>query len=297
MRDSNCQSSQDYLDLMKKALTDSLYLDHPMALLVPVEIQNRWGGWLARLPFLMLKAVLKPLDIHLVEHQRSWYTSQSWSTDELRTRRFEGRDWPARAHTMIGTERLNYLQDCVSTVLLEGVEGDLIETGVWRGGASIFMKAILKAYGEEHRRVFVADSFAGLPPPNTSRYPQDSDSNFHQWKELSVSRGQVEDNFRAYDLLDDHVVFLEGWFSQTLPAAPIDKLAILRLDGDMYESTIQALQALYSKLSEGAFVIVDDYHLEPCREAVSDFIKSSGIRPDIRNSGARGVYWRVTPDL
>jgi len=66
-------------------------------------------------------------------------------------------------------------------------------------------------------------------------------------------------------------VFLEGWFKDTLPNAPIDKIAVLRLDGDMYESTIQALESLYHKVSAGGAVIIDDYFLKACAEAVTDF--------------------------
>ena len=77
--------------------------------------------------------------------------------------RVEGRDWPARAHTMIGLKRLANVRECVERVLADNVPGDLIETGVWRGGTTIFMRAILKVHGVTDRLVWVADSFAGLP--------------------------------------------------------------------------------------------------------------------------------------
>lgn len=81
--------------------------------------------------------------------------------------RDEGSDWPSVAHSMIGRKRMNHLQNCVETVIKESIPGDLIETGVWRGGACIFMQGILTAYGETHRKVYLADSFEGLPPPPT----------------------------------------------------------------------------------------------------------------------------------
>ena len=84
----------------------------------------------------------------------------------VRQLRENGEDWPLIAHTMIGMKRLDNLQYCVEKVIAENVPGDLIETGVWRGGAAIFMRAILKAYGVTGRRVLVADSFEGLPSPN-----------------------------------------------------------------------------------------------------------------------------------
>ena len=155
--------------------------------------------------------------------------------------------------------------------------GDLIETGVWRGGATIFMRAILKARGVTDRLVWVADSFAGLPPPDTARYPQDEGITLHQFPQLAVPLERVQDNFRRYGLLDEQVRFLKGWFRDTLPTAPIERLAILRLDGDLYESTIQALDSLYHKLSVGGFVIVDDYgNVAACRQAVHDFRAEHG---------------------
>ena len=94
---------------------------------------------------------------------------------------------------------------------------------------------------------------------------------------LMVGADQVRANFDRYGLLDDQVRFLEGWFADTLPMAPIEQLAILRLDGDLYESTMDALVPLYEKVSPGGFVIVDDYGAwEPCRKAVDDFRAQHG---------------------
>jgi len=127
-----------------------------------------------------------------------------------------GRDWRSLAQTMIGTARMRNLRHICETMIMDDIDGDFIETGVWRGGACIFMKAIIEAYGERGRRVFVADSFQGLPPPNAAEYPADTGSLFHSWSNLAISRQAVEDNFRRYGLLDDRVVFLEGWFNKAV---------------------------------------------------------------------------------
>jgi hypothetical protein len=89
--------------------------------------------------------------------------------------REEGRDWPADGKTMIRLRRLDNLQQCVTDVLRHGVPGDLIETGAWRGGAAIFMKAILNARGDRERVVWVADSFTGMPAADPEAYPHDRD--------------------------------------------------------------------------------------------------------------------------
>jgi hypothetical protein len=212
------------------------------------------------------------------------------SEPELRT---DGRDWPATAETMVGLRRLDNVQHCVTEVLRLGVPGDLIETGVWRGGAVILMRAVLKAYGETRRIVWAADSFEGLPKPDAERYPADEGDPHWTFPQLAVSVKEVQANFARYGLLDDQVRFLQGWFRDTLPTAPIERLAVLRLDGDMYESTIVALDSLYPKLSPGGFVIVDDYNCVPqCRMAVDDFRAAHGIVDAIRSIDWTAVYWQ-----
>jgi O-methyltransferase len=203
-----------------------------------------------------------------------------------------GRDWPSLAHTMIGTVRMRNLRQICEMMIMDDISGDFIETGVWRGGACIYMKAIIEAYGDSRRRVFVADSFRGLPPPDETAYPSDTDSPFHTWPHLAISRQTVEDNFRRYGLLDDRVIFLEGWFKDTLPSAPIENLAVLRLDGDMYESTIQALEALYHKVSRGGAVIVDDFQISACAKAVHDFRANHNIDSPLLPIDGWSMWWR-----
>jgi O-methyltransferase len=209
--------------------------------------------------------------------------------DELRD---TGADWPAVAHTMIGMRRLDNLQHCVETALAERVPGDLIETGVWRGGATVLMRAVLAARGDTGRTVWVADSFEGLPPPD-ARYPADAGDTHHAIDYLRVSEEDVRETFRRYGLLDAQVRFLKGWFRDTLPSAPIERLAVLRLDGDMYASTMDALDALYPKLSPGGFAIVDDYGAIPaCRQATDDYRSRHGVSERLEAIDWTGVYWR-----
>ncbi len=207
--------------------------------------------------------------------------------------RSEGRDWPDNAHTMIGLERLDNIQYCVESVLKDGVPGDLMETGVWKGGATIFMRALLKAYDVNNRTVWVADSFEGLPEPDLDIYPRDKGLDLYKFEYLAVPIDEVKDNFSRYDLLDDQVRFIKGWFRDSLPNAPVSRLAVLRLDGDLYESTMNALESLYPKLSRGGYLIVDDYGaIEACREAVHDYRKENSINDEIVRVDWTGIYWR-----
>ena len=196
---------------------------------------------------------------------------------------------------MVGRQHLADVRSCVDEVLANGVAGDFIETGVWRGGVTILMRGMLEAWGDTDRRVWVADSFQGLPSPDAEAYPQDVGHDMSDVATLQVSADQVRVNFERYGLLDDRVEFLEGWFADTLASAPIGQLAILRLDGDMYQSTMDSLGALYPKLSVGGFVIVDDYGAwQPCRQAVDDYRATHGITDEIVVVDWTGVHWRRT---
>jgi O-methyltransferase len=263
-----------YLDLMKRVLTNWVYGDSEKQVIdLPADLSDD----------LRRKALA---------HGAQLVVPRPFDEEK----RAGGRDWPPDAHTMIGLRRLDNLQFCIEDVLSREVPGDLIETGVWRGGATIFMRAVLKANGVRDRRVWVADSFEGLPPPDPVRYPRDADSPpFHKFRELAIPLEQVKANFERYGLLDEQVKFLRGWFRDTLPPAPIERLAVVRLDGDMYESTIDGLENLYPKLSVGGFLIVDDYGvIAACREAVHDYRNAHAITEEIIPIDLAGVYWRRT---
>lgn len=206
--------------------------------------------------------------------------------------RENGLGWPINGYSMIGTKRLNNIQFCIESVVKNNVEGDFIETGVWRGGACIFARALFNIL-DKNRVVWVADSFEGLPKPNPELYPEDKGDDLYSLEQLRISLEQVKKNFERFHLLDDKVIFLKGWFKDTLPSAPIDKLAIVRLDGDMYESTMDGLVNLYHKLSPGGFLIVDDYGVIPaCKKAVHDFRALNGITEEIINIDDSGYFWQ-----
>jgi hypothetical protein len=207
-------------------------------------------------------------------------------------KRANGWDWPAMAQTMIGMKRMDNIETCFQIALEDGVEGDLIETGVWRGGAVIFMRALLAAYGISDRSVWCADSFEGLPMPDPQKYPADLGDSHHTMKFLSIGLDEVKANFDVYGLLDGQVKFLKGWFEETLPSAPISKLCVCRLDGDMYGSTMVALKSLYPKLSIGGFLIVDDWTLDGAHKAVEDYRSQHGITDAILSIDRHSMYWR-----
>jgi hypothetical protein len=195
---------------------------------------------------------------------------------------------------MVSIKRFNNVLLCIDNIIADGVDGDFIETGVLRGGCSILMKAALKAHGITDRDIWLADSFKGLPPPNSEKYPADSGATWHLFLGGEASLEHVKRNFDRYGLLDNHVRFLEGWFRDTLPVAPIEQLALIRLDGDLYESTMDSLVNLYPKLAFGGFLIIDDYYLDGCRQAIHDYRSENGISDTIIDIDGAGAYWRRT---
>jgi O-methyltransferase len=198
--------------------------------------------------------------------------------------------WPLAGETMIGRTRLDHLQLCVESVLADGVAGDLIEAGCWRGGAGILMRATLAARGDATRQVWLADSFAGLP---ASAHPADGGLQLDGYSELAVPQEEVARAFERYGLLDERVRFVAGWFADTLPALDAETWALVRVDGDLHDSTQDALAALYPRLSPGGFLVVDDYGaLAGCRAAVDDFRAAHGIHEPLEWIDASAVCWR-----
>jgi O-methyltransferase len=206
----------------------------------------------------------------------------------------EGRGEPevllVHGETMVGRKRLDNVEACVEDVLARGVEGDLIEAGVWRGGVTILMRALLEVRGMTDRRVWVADSFEGLPPASSS-YPVDAAVS--RAGAFAASLDEVRSNFARYGLLDDQVEFVVGWFKDTLPALRGRRFAVVRIDADRYESTLDALESLYPGLSVGGYLIVDDYGaFDACRQAVHDYRDAHGITEQIRQIDWTGIFWQ-----
>lgn len=266
-----------YLDLMKRSLTRVLSAK-------PRERQTlRPGRPMLRIINALARAVLAPLGLELVRVIDTGPNDYLESGDAALNRAED-------AETMLGTRQLDNMQFCINDVLERGVPGDLLEAGVWRGGMTVFMRAVLKARGDTRRRVWVVDSFAGLPSPDKSK-------DTFGWRagDMSASLEEVKSNFARYGLLDHQVVFLQGFFNQTLPAAPVESLSILRVDADLYESTMDVLTNLYPKLSVGGYAVFDDYqNLPDCRRAIEDYRHAHGISEPIMNIDRRAAFWKKT---
>jgi O-methyltransferase len=265
---------QVYLALLKQVITASLY---PESSWFIVRSDAR-KGFFGNLKSVVIRCLAK----------RDWIIVKKRPFDI--SARESGIDWPMFGYSMVGHRRLENIELCLTSVVDGMIEGDFVECGVWRGGASIYAKAVLNTLRASDRSVWLADSFEGMPiqTENDKADGALADNSF-----LAVSLEQVQDNFRRFGLLDEQVKFVKGWFSDSLPASPIEKIAVLRLDGDYYSSTMDALDSLYDRVSSKGYIIIDDYwSFVTCRQAITDFCAKRGITPSIEKIDQHAVYWR-----
>ena len=290
MNQSNISSK--YIELLKKSLVNLMYIEEEAKQLSilskvlnnhPIGLESFYHGNIEKEVLnhlhkgkqtgeVILVAKLQPDGSHLFDN--------------------EIRNYSEVAHSMIGLARLNNLQFCIEQIIAHQVLGYFVETGIWRGGACIFMNGLLHAHGESGRKIWAADSFEGVPKP-TLKEDQNLNLSKENYPFLAVSLDEVKELFTRYDLLDDNVIFLKGWFKDTLSVAPIEKISLLRLDGDLYESTMDALNPLYHKVSSGGYVIVDDYFsCPPCFQATNDFRKNHNIHEEMVSIDNQSAFWR-----
>src|ERR1700730_2949042 len=279
-----------YVDLLKSALCASLYEESAWRRVEGPKKQHLNGASMRD----MLTAKAKHAVLRFLRARNLLLVRTNEFDPE---RRQQGIDWPLFGFTMTGRCRLDALQACVQDVIDKRVPGDFIETGVWRGGSAILMRALLKLRGVTDRIPWSPDSFQGMPVPRTThkKLPWEDQSDREY---LTVSLEQVQKHFARFGLLDDQVRFLKGWFHETLPTAPIERLANLRMDGDLYESTRDSLVNLYHKVKPGGYVLVDDYDSwEGCRMAVDEFRTEYDITSEIKRIDSDSVMWKVHSPL
>jgi len=192
--------------------------------------------------------------------------------------------------TMVSKDSLVDLARQVRAVLAYDISGDFVECGVWRGGAAFLMADLLRQAKARDRKVWLFDSFEGLPPPEeidgpvAVEYAKNTDKPFY-FDNCSALLEEVRRS--AAELgLSSYTEFVKGWFDQTLPANRdrIGPIAILRIDADWYSSVRCCLESLYDKVVDGGFIVLDDYYAyDGCAIAVHEFLGKQKLAHRIEN--------------
>jgi O-methyltransferase len=198
-------------------------------------------------------------------------------------------------YTMTGPARVQALIDAVRHVVGRGVEGDLVECGVWRGGSVLAMILTLQEMGATDRDIHLYDTFEGmtaptehdvspLDPPALETWEQAQEGSERAWSELfapeTFNFDDVKQTVLGTGYPAERIHFVKGPVEETLPGAVPERIALLRLDTDWYESTRAEMEHLYPRLVGGGVLIIDDFgHWEGARRAVEEYFDAHGSRP------------------
>ena len=260
------RGARRYLDLLKSALLDELYLDNE-----------------ARIEYLLECATQRrPVEPSRLADPRATRRDQIRRIEQLRDAGVATDDKGLAAffpYTTMGRARIDALELALDAARAERVEGDLVEVGTGAGGGAIFMRGWLEAHEVPDRRVWVVDTFR--PSYDTIESAV-----------LSGDLNRVREGFARFGLLDDRVRFVQGEVQDALEDAPIDAIALLRLGHELGEATATVLERLYDRLSTGATVVVDGYGDPKCRAAVDEFRARRGIGGAPERIDAWSIAWR-----
>lgn len=234
------------------------------------------NAWTSRLGHRTLNAVERNLPPALGE---SFKTVTRSARTFLASRPIEPSLRRVRPYTMTSNEGLLALGRQVRAVLADGIPGDFVECGVWRGGAAFLMADLLRQAGVRDRKVWLFDSFEGLPPPqaidgaSAIAYATSPDDPRY----LDNCRAMLDEVRRGAEALGlaDRTELVQGWFEDSLPKARerVGPIAILRIDADWYSSVRCCLESLYDQVSDGGYVIFDDYDTwDGCAIAAHEFL-------------------------
>jgi len=182
-----------------------------------------------------------------------------------------------RDSTQLSYERLVSLYDQVAYLEKFGIEGALVECGVWRGGACAMMALANLKRGANRRHLHLFDSFEGMPEPSIEH----DGATALKWTGTNTADPDAVQQLivDAVGYPREFVHIHRGWFQETLPAQrdKVGSIALLRLDGDWYDSTLVTFENLYSNVVPGGVIVIDDYgHFGGCRKATDEFLQGVG---------------------
>lgn len=193
-----------------------------------------------------------------------------------------------REYTMTTPERIWALLSSVKYVVANKIPGALVECGVWRGGSAMVMAYALQDCGDTERRLWLYDTFEGMTEPSNADVELATGKSASSLMEITKKEGQrniwcdspleeVTNNLLRTGFPMEHVQLVKGDVLETLRTRVPEKIALLRLDTDWYESTKAELEVLYPRLQSGGVCIVDDYgYWEGSMKAVDEYLATNG---------------------
>jgi len=275
-RERLARTAGRYLDLLKGALLDEHYLENELRIEHLLEC-------VATRAEVSRRKLRDPARYMSQELRERMQTRQSGDPSQA-SAGYNGSS-AGLAYTGVGRQRLDQLEQCVKTIREEGVGGDIVDCGADRSGSAIFLRGLLEAYYLGRRRVWVAQRFCGGREPAENGAP-----------DFAYDLNTVRDAFQRFKLLDDRVRFIQGPPAETLAEAPLDDVALLRVDGHDADDVRGALEAVYARMSPGGFVVVDDYWDERCQAAVEAFRSEHGVVEPLERIDWSGAAWRKSAE-
>ncbi|MFA5050695.1 MAG: TylF/MycF/NovP-related O-methyltransferase [Patescibacteria group bacterium] len=203
-------------------------------------------------------------------------------------------------YSLVGEKGLAQTYDLVEKVVDNNLEGGLVECGVAQGGCAALMASLIFEKNNQTRKLWLCDSYEGLPDPTKEDFDQKmcSTGTHTQPMDKGFCLGTLEQvkqlMLETFNFPKDKIIFVKGWFKDTLPLKnkEIGKIAILRIDADWYDSTKECLEYLYDQVVAKGFIIIDDYGTcFGCQKAVDEFLASRGLTVEIKFDGRGGCYW------
>tara|TARA_B100001057_G_C22610605_1_gene856415 strand:+ start:46 stop:804 length:759 start_codon:yes stop_codon:yes gene_type:complete len=248
-------------------------------------------------PFKKNLNTLLPIQIEYLELLKKLILNSVYNPDkevEL------GKIWPEfPTLSMIGKPRLDNIQKLALDCLKNNIKGHFLEAGIWKGGAIALMAALVKTTGnQDQRKVIGMDSFEGIPAAKPDIYPADEAHIGCDEIEILANNSleEVEGYLSRLDLMNKGgTQLIKGWFCDILPQVvkQYESFALVRLDGDTYESTIQCLENLEPHTSKGGYIIIDDYYSwTGCQQATDDYRKKNNITARLVRVDWTCAYWQ-----
>jgi hypothetical protein len=193
-----------------------------------------------------------------------------------------------KPYTMTSPERVNALIDAVRYVVANKIDGAMVECGVWKGGSTMAMMLALKKLEDENRDIYLYDTFSGMSIPSDADVSILGDKANKKYSKFKISEDasewclspleEVKKNTFSTGYNKDKIYFVKGKVEDTIPKNMPQKIALLRLDTDWYESTKHELAHLFPLLQPNGVLIIDDYgHWEGARKAVDEYISDNNI--------------------